>query len=588
MSVLFQRLVHGLPERHAPAKTSFATDAKSLRQWIARLPLANPGATARLLIGALREMNQLRIDPQQRLDALELLRPEVGRTVATLGKQVIGDCFPLPPQKSKLGELAQDFEHELALGFCAVVYDLCAPAGAVPFMRGKPVTLAMARALQHRGACLYQAYLRYQAPPSGAWQNMHDVFRFAVAVKLDEKPVEDTLYGAPTSVRLAYAQALLFALSNPYRFTQRENGEIFALTRIWAEHCGLRQGRAPEGAIAVRTDSDRSIGYLPEERQAPEAGLWAFEINALVRFIEGHLAMLPPGATTTQFGLRGAPVVQTHAAFVERLTHLWETRAERQQDRLPAGHMLDAVIGLHDLHYVLAGNLDFDSFLRKNRGVTISLQENEYVAAWAGPGTAHTYVKHPPAKVLDQSLRGYRLLWEKLGGMRVRVGELVGLATMAEDEEVQDWMIGAVRWLRIDPTGAMETGIELLARRATSVAVRSMSGQEPIGATLRGVLLHALDGHFGNCAGATIMVPQLFDHELHDIELTKPGDPLDWPPEPSVETLTDIHTEEHGGGYLRIEIPSASPAGKPKSIPAADAANDDTGTQSIVSAIGED
>jgi len=152
--------------------------------------------------------------------------------------------------------------------------------------------------------------------------------------------------------------------------------------------------------------------------------LWAFEINALVRFIEVHLAMLPPGATITQFGLRGAPVVQTHAAFVERLTHLWETRAEREQDRLPAGHMLDAVIGLHDLHYVLAGNLDFDSFLRKNRGVTISLQENEYVAAWAGPGSAQTYVKHPPAKVLDQSLRGYRLLWEKLGGMRVRVGEL--------------------------------------------------------------------------------------------------------------------------------------------------------------------
>jgi hypothetical protein len=587
MSVLFQRLVHGLPERHVPAKTSFATDAKSLRQWIAQLPLANPGATARLLIGGLREMNQLRIDPQQRLDALELLRPEIDRIVTTLGKQVIGDCFPLPPQKRKLGELAQDFEHELALGYCAVVYDFCAPAGAVPFLRGKPVVLALARALQHRGACLYQAYLRYQAPPSGAWQNMHDLFRFAVAVKLDEKPVEDVLYGAPTSVRLAYAQALLFAMSNPYRFTQRENSEIHALTRIWAEHCGLRQGRAPDGAVAIRTDCDRSIGYLPEEREAPEAGLWAFEINALVRFLDSHLALLPPGTQITQFGLRGAPAVHTHAAFVERLMRLWDTRAEREQERLPAGHLLDAVIGLHDLHYVLAGNLDFDSFLRKTRGVTISLQENEYVAAWAGPGSAQMYVKHPPAKVLDQSLRGYRLLWEKLGGMRVKVGELIGLATMAEDEEIQDWMIGAVRWLRIDPTGAMETGIELLARRATSVAVRSMNADQPIGATLRGVLFDALDGPCGSSDGATIMVPQLFDHELHEIELTKPGDPLGWPPEPTVETLTGIRAEEHGGGYLRIEIPSGTPGGQPKSIPA-DAANDDTGTSASVTAIGED
>jgi hypothetical protein len=585
MSALFQRLVHGLPERHAPAKTSFATDAKSLRQWIAQLPLANPGATARLLIGGLREMNQLRLEPQQRLEALELLRPEVDRVVATLGKQVIGDCFPLPPQKRKLGELAQDFEQELSLGYCAAIFDFCAPAGAVPFLRGKSVTLGLARALQHRGACLYQAYLRYQAPPSGSWQNMHDLFRFAVAVKLDEKTVDDPLYGAQTSVRLAYTHALLFALSNPYRFTQRENSEIYALTRVWAEHCGLRQGRAPEGAVAIRTDADRSIGYLPEEREIPETGLWAFEINALVRFLDSHLAMLPAGTTTTQFGLRGGPVLATHASFVERLMRLWDTRAERDQPRLPAGHMLDAVIGLHDLHYVLAGNLDFDSFLRKNRGVTISLQENEYVAAWAGPGSAHTYVKHPPAKVLDQSLRGYRLLWEKLDGMRIKVGELVGLATVAEDEETQDWMIGAVRWLRIDPAGSMDTGIELLARRAIPVAVRSMKGDDADGATLRGVLLDALNGAAGVSAG-TIVVPQLFDHELREIELTKPGDPLGWPPEPSVETLCGVRAEEHGGGYLRIEVP---PVGGAKPVLTPTAANDDTEhAAAIIAAIGED
>jgi len=586
MSALFQRLVHGLPERHAPAKNSFATDAKSLRQWISQLPLANPGANARLLIGAVREMNQLRIDPQQRLDALELLRPEIGQIVATLGKQVIADSFPLPPPKQKLGQLAQDFEHELALGYCAVVFDFCAPAGAVPFLRGKSVMLALARALQHRGACLYQAYLRYHAPPSGAWQNMHDLFRFAVAVKLDDKPVDDVLYGVPTSVRLAYTHALLFALSNPYRFTQRENSDIYALTRIWSGQCGLRQGRAPEGAIAIRTDNDRSIGYLPEEREAPEAGLWAFEINALIRFLDGHLAMLPPGTLTAQFGLRGGPAVQIHATFVERLMRMWDVRAERGQPRLPAGHMLDAVIGLHDLHYVLAGNMDFDSFLRKTRGVTISLQENEYVAAWAGPGSAAVYIKHPPAKVLDQSLGGYRLLWEKIDGMRVKVGELIGLATVAEDEDTQDWMIGAIRWLRIDPAGTMDTGVELLARRAVPVAVRSMNGSDAAGATLRGVMLQGLDGAGGDAASTAIMVPQLFDQQLSEIELTQPGDPFGWPPEPKVETLEHIRAGECGGGYLRIEVETAAETAKAKVALAA--ANDDARAAAVVATIGED
>ena len=78
--------------------------------------------------------------------------------------------------------------------------------------------------------------------------------------------------------------ALLFALSNPYRFTQSENVEIYALTRVLAPYCELRPGRAPEGAIAVQVDSDDSLGYLPEEREVPAEGRWAFQISGLTRF----------------------------------------------------------------------------------------------------------------------------------------------------------------------------------------------------------------------------------------------------------------------------------------------------------------
>ncbi|MGH8089920.1 MAG: hypothetical protein ACREO6_00515, partial [Rudaea sp.] len=353
MSALFERLASGLPERHVPRRNSFASDAKSLRQWLAQLPLANPGATARLLISALREMNQLRIDAQQRIDALEMLREPIGNIVSVLVKQVLGDSFPLPPQKQQLGQLAQDFEHELALGYCAAIYDLCAPAGAVPFLRGKSVALALTRALQHRGGSLYQIYLRYHAPPAGAWQNLHDLFGFATAVGADEKPVPDRR-GGTTTVRQVYIHSLLFALSNPYRFTQRENGDIYALTRMWAEHCELREGRAPAGAIAIRTDSDRSPGYLPEEREEPDVDSWALEISGLLRFLEGHMALLPPGTQTTEFGTRVA-AVSVATDFVARLMHAWQSNSDRGQPRLPAGHALDTVIGLHDLHYVLAG-----------------------------------------------------------------------------------------------------------------------------------------------------------------------------------------------------------------------------------------
>ena len=508
MSALFQRLVNGFPERHMPGKTSFATDPKALRAWISHLPLANPTAVSRLLIGALREMNQLRIDALQRLEALELLRPQIAQVVEGLSKQVNGDSFPLPPQKQAIGQLAQDFEEELAIGYSAAAYDLCAPAGAVPFLRAKSVSQALTRAVQHRGAVLYQSYLRYQAPPTGVWQNLHDLFRFAVAVSVDSRAVIDPSQAQPpSSVRLAYIHALLVALTNPYRFTQRENSEIYDLSRIWSALCELREGRAPSGSIAVRTDSDQSPGYLPEEREAPSEGLWALELAGLTRSLEGQLASLPPNVAKTQFRSRGGPVVHADVAFVERLLNAWRNGAERGQPRIAAGHTLDTVIGLHDLHFVLA-DVDFDAFLRKTRGVAITLHERDRVASWAaGAGAAPVRVKHLSAKVLDQSLGGYRLMWEKIEGMRVRVGELLGLATLAEDGEAQDWMIGAIRWMRVETNGTMDAGVELLARRATPAALRSFDDVGAPKAAMRGIVLEDLK-RGAEAHTLSIMAPQ--------------------------------------------------------------------------------
>jgi hypothetical protein len=576
MSALFQRLVNGFPERHSPAKTSFATDSKTLRTWITQLPLANPGAVSRLLIGALREMNQLRIDALQRLEALELLRPQVASVVANLSKQVIGDSFPLPAAKHANGQLAQDFEQELAIGYSAAAYDLCAPAGAVPFLRAKYVSQAVTRAIQHRSALLFQAYLRYQAPPPGVWQNLHDLFRFAMAVGVDDRAVIDpTQQQPPCTVRQAYIHALLVALTNPYRFTQRENCDIFELTRIWSALCELREGRAPAGAVAVRTDNDASPGYLPEERESPTEGLWALEANGLVRSLESQLAGLPPGVTKTQFRSRGGPIVPADVAFVERLLRSWRNGAERGQQRIPAGHTLDTVIGLHDLHYALAGDTDFDAFLRKTRGVAITLHERDRAASWAaGGGGAPVRVKHLTAKVLDQSLSGYRLMWEKIEGMRVRVGELVGLATFAEDGESQDWMIGAIRWMRLENNGSLDAGIQLLARRATPAALRAFDETGSAKAPMRGIVLEDLKDA-EHAATVSIMAPQLFDRHADNIELTRPGDPFNWPSDPTVETVSVVDAVDVSGGYLRLDIVSAAARDAAQEGPPR-AANDDT------------
>ena len=571
MSALFQRLGRALPERHAPGKSSFATEAKALRDWIAHLPLANPNATAKLLVTALHEMNQLQLDPAQRMAAMEALRGPIAHVVASLDRMVNADVFPLPPAKQQLGQQISEFDRELALGYTALVHDVCAPVGAVPFLRGKLVTFALVRAVQHCGALLYRAYLMYQQPPDGVWQMLHDLFQFGVAVRLDEKRIEDPLRGdAQVSVRDSYTQSLLFALSNPYRFTQRENAEIYTLTRALAGYCELRPGRAPEGAIAVQVDKDAGPGYLPEEREVPRHDVWAFQISGLTRFLERELATVPADAEVVDLKPAGTAALRVDLNLIEKLTQTWTGTAARGQARLPAGHRLDCVIGLHSAHYVLCDNMDFDAFLRSIRGVAISLREGDRVAAWTASAESARIIRSD-VRVLDQSLSGYRLQWEKTEGLRVKVGELMALAPPAEDGESQDWMICAIRWLRLLPAGAMETGVSLLSRRALPVGLRTFDANHVPRAPMRGLLLESLSGD----GARTILAPHLFERSASEIEVMHPADPFAATPEPLVEVLQQPRVAERGIAYVQIAIeePCAEEPGDDDAALAA-AAND--------------
>lgn len=572
MNDRYRRLLRALPERHAPGAGSFATEARALRSWVAALPLANFSATAKMLLDGLRQVNGMRIDAVQRLEALEILRQPVAQLAELTDKQIVGASFPLPPQKLELGTMALEFQNQLALGYRIALAELCAPAGAVPFLRSKQVTLAAVRSLFHGGEHLAKAYLLYRTPPAGVWQALHDVYRFATMVRLDDRAVDDPLAGAITA-QLAYSHPILLALTNPYRYTQRELLEVIAFTRTIAPYCTLTPGPGDGRALVMNTDVDRGPGYLPEERAQGELEMLSIGLDGLLAFIDGQLAMLPPGANVATFRLRGGPPVQVEVDLVHRLVAGWTATGERHHARLGGGYVLDTVLGLHDLHFVLVGNEDFESFLRRVRGQAISLSESDRIASWAISASEPARAARLKARVLDQSLGGYRLLWERGPGgetVRARIGELVGLALPEEGEGTPDWMVGAIRWIRIDDAGSVDAGVELLSRRALPVGVRNLD-TTGMHAAMRGLLLTSLNGE--DSGHTSLVAPGLFERAPSEVELTLPVDPQGPPAPARTESVRGMHLTETTGIYLQFELPQASrPAADPDNEPAAERA----------------
>jgi hypothetical protein len=553
MNDAYRRLVASLP---VPAGNTFAHDARALRAWIDALPMANFQIAAQRMLDGLQAFNRTRSEGVRRLEALEMLRGTVAQLAAAADKQIVGSSFPLPAQKRELGALALGFQAGLALGYRLALAELCAPAGAVPFLRGKQVVLAAVRALQHGGEWLNRACMLYRTPPAGAWQALHDVHRFAAALRLADRTVEDAQ--APVDARSAYVQVLLVALANPYRYTQREQGELVALARVLAPLAQLRE-RGGDGDVVVRTDVDRGPGYLPEESAEATPDELSLHLAGLLGVVEGQLAAAA-GARSVAIRGRGGPAQTLDMPLARRFLAGWSAHGERNHARVGGGHVLDTVLGLQDLHATLAGGEDFETFMQHVRGQVISLADLDYGAAWAKRANGVARTLRFPARVIDQGLGGYRLLWERGPGgetVRARVAELVGLSLPGDaDGERGDWMVGVIRWIRIDDEGRVDAGVELLARRALPVGLRTLddSRRPPV----RGVLLAPLDGGTLNPRPGidydALLASTEIDRGVRELELTAPPD-LVGPPMPArSERLGNLRVLEATGIYQHFGL----------------------------------
>jgi hypothetical protein len=554
MSDAYQRLRDDLPTRRAPDAGSFATDPRRVKAWVDALPRANQQATLRQLADALESMKGLNLDGPQRLLALETLRPSILDGIGMLDKSLQGSTFPLPPAKAQVAEQIQSFHRHLALAYRLAVIEFCAPSGSVPFLKGAQVAVALERATYHAGRDLASSYFLYRTPAAGVWAALNGLFRFAQLAKLDDKAVEEPLERIALSPRQAYAQALLLALSNPYRFSQREQVELWPLTRDLAAHIELAARRSGDDAFAVSQTEDRGPGYLPEERASGENAVLWMNLAPVRAALEGPLQ--GEGAGTVHVRFRQGPTLVANADLLRRLRAGWGHSAERGHQRLGAGHALDTVIGLSALHFYLAGHQDFDTFLRQVRGATAGDGNPSERAAWA---QSHADIGRVPiarAKVLDQSLGGYRLTWGREESLRARVGELVGVA-IAGDEDDRDWMVGVIRWLRFDGEGGVDAGIELLARRAQAVGLRSLDLRGAPKPPLRAIQIDTLRRN-GNGA-LHLIAPALLDTQAPRVEVARAIDEDDFDStDAPVGVYSDIVVLENAGDYLLL---SALPTG---------------------------
>ncbi len=516
-----------------PTKQSLSfcdASARGLKRWLEELPRANVGESARQLYQALIELNQLRTPLENRLQLLELLRPEVHLVCKQLERHFLNQAIVLDERPRKVANLCQALQNHLAVGYKLIVARLVTQPARE---RNTLLGAALQRASHSLCAPLVRANQLYCPVPDGLWLELHQLYQLARARNLHQQQVRDPLarHAPGLSVEQCYLVALLLGCARCNQMRQSSIASLAEALEPWSALVRLQAADLPSSLFAVLPQQDAPPRYcsllLPGERQS------ALGINprALVEALDRHLA-------------QNADKLAEPALFLpegfsqDLLQHLraaWGDIAERSFQRVQGQGALTLCVGMSAVHFFLAGQRpfsqvlelpsasraavfkptgsddvwtkSFDASKKTDWNPGLGFEEIEYSkpagaeTGQADSGAADSYPTYV-LPLVNHSPGGYCLSWPKEVPSQLQAGELLGI----QASPAQGWSLAVVRWIRQVRGGGTQMGIELISPHAQACGLQLVRKAEQSSQYLRALLLPAISAI---SRPATLITPRL-------------------------------------------------------------------------------
>lgn len=509
-----------IPMQRYPTGPSFYNQPKKVEQWIAGLPRAHLGETSRLLYSALRELNQLQLAANHRLNVLEALREPTLYAVQSLCKHILGQPFPLSSKKSKIYQLIRELNNELTIGFKVVVETALGQSGCTPDTR--PVLLGIYRALETNHLLLRSTYLCYAPYPEQIWREIHTLYRYACDHGVHALPVPNGQAAVSGyTIEDIYKQILLLALVNPYQLSQDDIQRIANSLRFWALSCQLipmSQTNDLPGLFAVDLDRDEPPAYFAQlrNRQGPCLML---DTRLLAQQLRELLAT-PGDAVAASYPSEVSHLSQD---TLRRMLLSWGLLSKRNFPRRGKSSHVQITLGLTSIHKFLQTRVTEDHAATPMRAARRATYTAQSVPAADGRGiypeswnladstsvpsiyerkqansplmftlgnTTDSHDRKPQLfNVTNESAGGYCLLWNQRGSAVLNVGDLVCLHPKQDSDLTPS--ICVVRWMK-SLADRMVLGVEILSPSAEPITARILRADGNLGEPLESLVLPPL------------------------------------------------------------------------------------------------
>lgn len=508
-----------LPNRRKPTREDLDIRTKNIEQWIADLPKANVGETARRVFEILVATNQLHYSPQVRYKFLEALRAPVQYVTEALRKHFVGVSFPLPEKSQKIAAITREIYLEMATGYKISLEDSLAKS--LFFIDKKLVTLLCHRAITAMSRSLLTSYQTYAPYPDNLWLELHQLYSFAEKHNLLRTQIKDDQhkYVEKSSIYTEYVRCSLLSLTSPYRLRHGEAGKVYDTLERWTMHTTLHhlnEKNQRKGHFGFNLDTDkppRSLALASDN--CDHAACRILNTEPLAHIIRDEILNTADvgGTTLTSIDMQRPDLSHD---LLRRLLIAWGVISKRNFPRSDKYEKVRVTIGLSATHKIITegrkkkrnnmkrhkGGMDdiystsakydssiiesvndvqpdvwdmiypsdTNSFERQKQAELQKLKKTPRPTPPTPPAEADPYSVETWA-ILNESASGYCLQCEEHSKAKIQVGELMGIRRSG-DGHTWKWGIGVIRWMRLNDEQRLLLGIEMLTPDAAAIGIR--------------------------------------------------------------------------------------------------------------------
>lgn len=475
---------------------------RDLKLWIQDLPKANIGETARLLYQALTELNNFKTSAENRVQLLDLLRPEVIFINSQLEKHFLNNSIILDERPKKVANLCQALQNHLTIGYKLVIADSLQQRSLV-------LALALQRTMHSMFVSLVRTYQLYHPAPPLFWLELHQVYWLARQNNLHTQPIRETLLTniAEQSIEAAYSCALLISCSRSNQMRQSDIATLAQALPSWCHLSALQNAALPSSLFVVDLNSDAPPRYKELIAKDHSPTRLGFNTQALA---EALIAYQQAPDTLTGKNLIRVPKNMS-STLIAQLCSAWGNIAKRDFQRTTSQGALQLCLGMSAVHYYLAGQESFEKNLKLQTASMVEYNtDNRTPDIWNQASDAKLVVEQDPLQtdlieyevtpvsmavinyedldtsealyptysltIVNHSPGGYCLAWNDDVPSHLQAGEIIAL----REAMAKSWTTAVVRWIRQAGTASTQMGIELMTPNAQPCGLQLLrSGDLP-------------------------------------------------------------------------------------------------------------